>query len=401
MRTPSALPLPIIAVAMLAGSAVAEAGQRSAREIGVPTPARSGLAPSVMLNDVGFDTNILSSADPRSDLTATLRGQIEPSGQIGPVVFRGKGGIDLAYFQQNATQRSVNGDGALTIELRSNRLVFHASGAALRTRESYPPEIDVPVRRSEVGIEGGATFRVTGKTSINGTVGWAQLAFDEGDQPFEWNLHETLDRTEDTLSIGARTAVTPLTTIVARADVQRDRFPLCPQRDTNDARIVGGVEFRPTALVGGKAHIGYRQLIARDPAQPSVSGVVASVDLTYTLLDAVRFGALLERDLGHSYSENARYFAFTGLRFSVTRRVTRAWDLTAMVSRGWLVYPGIAGPSAGVDAEDQLLRYGGIVEYRLADTTIGLTAEYGQRRSGIGTYGYDRLRVVSSIAHRF
>lgn len=387
-----------IVAAMMAGPATfAHAGQGSSTDTG----ASSLFAPSIMLTGLGLDTNILASADARSDVTGTLRTQIEPSRQFGPIGFRGKGGIDFAYFQRNADQRSVNGDGIFTIDLTGNRFVLHATGAGLRTRDSYPPEIDVPVRRVEISIEGGGEVRVATKTWIVGSGRWSQLAFDDGALLLGRNLHEILDRTVDTLSVGARTALTPLTTIVAVADVQRDRFPLSPLRDTNDTRVLAGLEFRPSALVSGKAHVGYRQLIARDPAQPDVSGVVASVDLTYTLRDAVRFGARVDRDLGHSYSEAARYFTFTAVRLSATRRVTRAWDLTATISRRWLVYPGVIGPSTDAVPEDHLLRYGGAVEYRLANTTIGFTAEYWRRVSDISGYAYDRLRVVSSIAYRF
>lgn len=402
MRTLHSLTRAIVAVATLAGpTPFLQAGQLPSGEIGRPAPAPSVFAPSIMLTDLGLDTNILSSADARSDFTGTVRAQIEPSGQFGPIGLRGRGGIDFAYFQQNADQRSVNGDGILTIDLRGSRFALYATGAGLRTRDSYAPEIDVPVRRVEVSTEGGGELRVSARTRLVGGVRWSQLAFDDSARLFDRNLHETLDRTVSTLTLGVRTAVTPLTAIVALTELQRDRFPLSPLRDTNDTRVLAGLEFRPTALVSGKAHVGYRQLIARDAAQPDVSGVVASVDLTYTLLDAVRFGARVERDLGHSYSEEARYYAFTAVRFSATRRVTRAWDLTATIGRRWMVYPNVIGPSPDADPKDLLWRYGGGVEYRLANTTVGFTGEYWRRTSDISGYGYDRLRVVSSIAYRF
>ena len=141
--------------------------------------------------------------------------------------------------------------------------------------------------------------------------------------------------------------------------------------------------------------------MARDPAQPNVEGIVASIDLGYTLLDAVRFGGRVDRDLGHSYSDAARYYAFTAVRFSVTRRVTRAWDLTATIGRRWLTYSGAVGAPPDAHPEDRLLHYGANVEYRLAHTTFGCTGEFAQRTSDISGYSYDRLRIVSSIAYRF
>jgi hypothetical protein len=133
-----------------------------------------------------------------------------------------------------------------------------------------------------------------------------------------------------------------------------------------------------------------------------VDGPTASVDLAYTLADAIRFRARVERDLAHSFSLTERYFAWTDLQFSVTRRVNRAWDITAMAGRRRLDYRGALAPSPEGEPTDYLFRYGGGVEYRLGNaTTVGADAEYYRRESELNGRTYDRLRLVSSIGYRF
>jgi hypothetical protein len=166
--------------------------------------------------------------------------------------------------------------------------------------------------------------------------------------------------------------------------------------------VLAGAEFKPTALISGRAHVGYRRFVSRVSTQPNVAGVVASVDLAYTFADALRFGVRVERDLGHSYSFSERYFAWTDLRFSVTRRVNSRWDITAMAGRRLLDYRGALGTASGAEPVDHALRYGGAIEYRIGHTTtFGVNAEYYVRDSELTGRSYDRLRLLSSVAYRF
>jgi hypothetical protein len=390
-------------VPLVCTTSVVQAGQNPSSGVEQPAGSAFVLAPAVTVSDLGLDTNILATSDdPKSDMTGNFRMQIAPAGQVGPAAIRGTGGIALAYFQRYASQRSADADGSLRVDLRLNRFAFYAAGSALRIRDSFGPEIDLRVRRFETSVEGGGEVRATGKTSFAAGVSRSVVAFNASEVLFDSSLRQVLDRTVDTMSLVARNAVTPLTSLVAVVDLQHDRFPFFPLRDANATRLLAGFEFKPSALIAGKAHVGYQHFVSRDTRQPNVAGVVASVDLRYTFSDSLRFGVRVQRDLAHSYSLEERYFVSTDMRFSVTRRVNRAWDVTAMATRRQLDYRG-ALARAGVAAPvDHRFGYGGAVEHRLTKgTTIGVKGEYYRRESELRGRTYDRLRLVGSLAHRF
>jgi hypothetical protein len=308
----------------------------------------------------------------------------------------------LAHFQRFASQRSVDADGNLRLDLQLNRCTLSGRGSALRTRDSFGPEIDVRARRVESLLEGSGELRVGGKTRLSGGVSRSLIAFNASEVLFDRNLRQALDRTVDTASLAARHALTPLTTVIALADVQHDRFPFSPLRDANGSRVLAGFEFRPHALIAGQAHVGYRRFISRDATQPNVAGVVASIDVSHTFTDVLRFGLRVQRDLAHSYSLEERYFASTDMRLVMTKRVSHAWDVTATVRRLRLVYRGTIAPPRVAKPADDMFGYGGAIEHRVGSAmTIGVDGEYYRRESELTGRKYDRVRLVSSLGYRF
>jgi hypothetical protein len=366
-------------------------------------PAKLVVTPAITLSDVGVDTNILAAEDdPKNDVTANLRLQLGAAAPLGRARIRGSGAAALAYFQQYAAQRSVDAEGNLGLALPLNRFTLHAAGGALRTRDEFGPEIEMRVRRVESRLDAGSSVRLTGKTSIATSLSRSRIAFNANEIRFDRSLRQALDRNVDRLSIAARTALTPLTSVVAVIEVERDRFQFSPLRDANGARALGGVEFKPTALLAGKAQVGYRRFVSRDAVAPDVAGAVASIDVAYTFSDAMRVAARMERDLAHSYSLEERYYLSTDIQISITRRVSRAWDITARSGRLQLDYRGAVAPNLNPSPIDRQVAYGAGVEYRLGDAmSIGLNGDYYHRRSQLTVREYDRLRVVSALDYRF
>src|SRR5437764_662174 len=68
------------------------------------------------------------------------------------------------------------------------------------------------------------------------------------------------DQKRDTSSLATwmRSALTPLTTVAVIVDTEREHFDFMPERDATSVKAVGGLEFKPAALVDGKVFAGYR-----------------------------------------------------------------------------------------------------------------------------------------------
>jgi hypothetical protein len=196
-----------------------------------------------------------------------------------------------------------------------------------------------------------------------------------------------------------RYLATPLTTFVVGVEREEDRFPTAFLRDANSLRIEPGVEFKPFALVSGRAVVGYRKHTSNAPGYQEFTGPVASADLQYALRGHTRFNVNLRRDLEYSYL----YWDMVvgGATVSVTHRLGDAWDVGANVGRYRSNYreagrlrPAVvettvgAGASLGYNVGDKMR-----VSTELNFSTR--TSEVSQSRK------YDRVRAVSSLSYTF
>ncbi len=210
-----------------------------------------------------------------------------------------------------------------------------------------------------------------------------------------------------------RNALTPLTTAAVIVDVQQDHFDFMSLRDATGIKAMGGLEFKPAALVDGKVFAGYRAFRSVGDDVSNGRGIVASVDLGYTVAGRVRFGVEAERDYAHSFRLAEPYYAFTRLSNSVTSRIGD-WELRAAAGKEWLDYGTHLSPLVPIDptvdqalfdagaALDRMFRYGGGATYRLRHgASIGLDANYLRFHTGETNRNYDRLRIVSSVGVRF
>ena len=364
------------------------------------------LKPSVALNDVGIDTNILgSSANPQEDTVGHLSLGAEPSLTAGPVSLSGAGVVGLSYFRQHTDQRSVDTNDTFRLDYRLNRVTLYGADAFVRTRDIFSPELDMRLPRLENTADAGLTLQVTGNTQIGAGVRHARFDF-AADVLSTVDLHNSLTRAEDSLIVSLRDAITPLTTIVVTSDVERDRFDFSTFRNANGVRILGGMEFKPTAFIFGKAFVGYRTRTSIDGSYPDAGTVVASLDLGYNPWESVRLGVKVDRDLDHSFFSTERYYIVTGLSGSVTLRLGDAWEVGGTAGRQTLDYgaSSLLDPVSGqpvLDAtpwSEHLLHFAGTVGYRLGRSAVlRFSPDYIRRDSQQAVRTYDRLRLVSSI----
>ena len=375
-------------------------------------PTGFAVRPSITLSDVGMDTNILGAArNPKDDTTANLTMRVEPSVVLGRARLSGQGNIRMAYYREYTEERSVDTADAFRLELRGSRMTGYALGSFLRTREPFDAEIYARTRRTERSIGVGGGVRLTGKTQIGFAGRRTHVDFSGAEGQLGAVARETLNRRMNSVDISLRNAVTPLTTAVAMITLQRDRFDFSRLRDADGMRVLGGLEFAPTAVIAGKAYAGYRRFDLVQRGDRAVSRFVGSIDLTYTLGDSVRYSLRVERDLEHSFHVTEPYYTTNDIGVAVTRRITRALEVTGYAGRQWLKYrdtdllataaveQGTRDPGAAVDG---IFRYGAAATCRVGPRTrVGIRTDYYQLQEALGGPRYGRLRLVSSLEYRF
>jgi hypothetical protein len=164
------------------------------------------------------------------------------------------------------------------------------------------------------------------------------------------------------------------------------------------------VEFKPFALISGRASIGFRRVRFIEGDVKEFTGTVASVDLTYTFRGRTQFGILVRRDLDYSYLDLQRAYLSTGFTTSVAHRLGGGWDVRGTFGRSRLSYDQVvqSTPVADNGPGEISLSYGGNVGYQLGRSRIGLDVNHIQRDSDVSAgRGYRRLRVGSSITYLF
>ena len=212
-------------------------------------------------------------------------------------------------------------------------------------------EIDARSQRQEGAATVGAELRISGVTTAEFFAKRSTVEFAPSAVFLDTSLKETFDRTITDLGASLRHRLTPLTTLTIAADAADERFVFASVRNSKSLRVMPGFEFDPSALVSGKAAVGFRSFTAESPAMPDFNGVVASVEPAYTLLDATRFSVQFDRDVQYSYQELEPYYLLSEIGAGVTQRVSDSLGITARVGRWRMDFRGLMSDRAPDDAE--------------------------------------------------
>jgi hypothetical protein len=392
-------------MAVLAGGAHLAAQQTD--DIAADARMRLGtvrLAPTVEFVS-GIDSNVFNTAEnPRSDFTWTLSPKTEAAMRLGKAQLAGKVATDFIYFQRSATERSVNIDSSIKLALPFNRVRPYVSSSFLRTRQRPSLEIDARSLRHEQSVGAGVAVRVSGKTDAEITSSVSQVAFDAGETYFDTYLQDVFNRTTTTVALSLRQRVTPLTTMSLVIDAKDEAFALSPARDSRSIRVAPEFEFASTALVSGKASVGYRQFRGQDASMPDFNGTVATAELGYTLLGVTRFTFQARRDVEYSFEPRAPYYVLSGIGGDVTQQVSDSIGLTVRTTRYQLAYRNLAEGSEGVGlpGADVVTVTGGGVIYKVGRALrIQVNVDDYRRVSALDLRAYNGLRAGTSVLYGF
>jgi hypothetical protein len=370
------------------------------------------LSPSLAVTNVGWDSNVFNDwANPKDDFTGTLTPQSDMWLRLGPMQVAAHGSVGYAYFAHYVEERSWNTDDSVRLEAPGAHIRPYFGYGYLNIRERPGYEIDQRVRRTENTMFAGLDLPLTRKTTLGGAFKRTKTDYPEHETYNEVSMRFRFNRWTDVYTVSARYALTPLTTVLLDTEYVREKFEFDIFRNSAGFRLLPGVEFKPLALISGSARVGYRQLNFESPTVPDYTGLVASVNLGYTLLGATRFAVQVDRDVQFSYEQFRPYYVLTGITATVTHRLTNIWDLQARAGNQQLAYRSAVLVSAGpgidpfapiTDRTDNVIFYGGGVGYRLgADTRLGFNVDYYSRRSDVIINQYEGLRIGSSVTYGF
>ena len=118
--------------------------------------------------------------------------------------------------------------------------------------------------------------------------------------------------------------------------------------------FVSGFDFKPFALISGRAYAGWQRVEWSRPDPQRFTGVVASMDLAYTLLGATRFAVRAQRDVSYSAMQGQHAYLLSGGTVSVNHRLSGRWDVGARVGRHRIVVRSVRSDRADPVARSSL-----------------------------------------------
>jgi hypothetical protein len=366
-----------------------------------PSEAPRVISPAIQIANLGWNDNVLrvgEAADPVGDYTATVSPSLQASIPWSRMRVTGAGHVDFNYFQRVEEFRSIDADSSAAVAVVLGRLTPHVGGGWTSARHRRNFEIDLPVRRVDRSWDAGVDVNVSAKTSIGLWMRRSRGEYTGETVYLDSDLASLLGDTATIRGVGVRYALTPLTTLGAEFEHDDERLPHVPERNASGVRVTSIVQFRPLALVSGEARIGVRSRTFSDRNAPSFQGMVARVDLSYTLLGRTLLTVRAQRDLSYSYRPGERDYLQTGTEGLVTHRIGTAWDIVGSVGRFTLLY-GLADRSARAE---RVLSYGVDVGRYMLRSRVGFQVARQTRSSDFSAgRDYEEMRISSSLSYRF
>jgi len=238
-------------------------------------------------------------------------------------------------------------------------------------------------------------------TSVTALTAWTRrekLTYGEGERFLGVDLADQLDHTTQLAAAGVKLSVTPLTTVIVAAEIQRDRFRTSPVRDADSLRVVPAIEFATEAAITGRASAGYREFKPLDARLPRYRGLVASAGVAYTLLGVTRFDVQANRDVMFSFDASQPYYVASGGRVTISQRILGPFDLIVLGSRQRLQHQALGGALLAGRVETTTSAGGGIGLRLGENLRVTLTYDRTERKSSEpGHRAYERRRILGSV----
>lgn len=369
-----------------------------------PAAAPSSFSPTIRVT-AGWDDNVfrVNKADnPIGDFITTISPDAQASFRLSRLRVSGRGEVDFIKFSKVQEIDSIDVLTTGRVELPLGRLTPYFGGDYTNTRHRRNFEIDLPVRQVDSGWNAGVDLHLSGKTALGVSRRRSEVDYKGDTSYLGSDLAEFLGATVWINALQFRYALTPFTTIGADLEQDRTEFEVAAERNSKGVLVASVIEFRPLALVSGRARVGFRKRTFLDGNAPAFRTVVTRFDLGYTLLGRTRFTVTGQRDLSYSYRADQRDYLPTGVELAVNHRLGNAWDIGGAVGRYRLQY-GLGIPNGPLSSRsERVLTSRGGIGYSIGEARVGVEASWETRTSdfSIGR-DYEAMRIASSVSYVF
>lgn len=364
-----------------------------------------GVTPRFALRDLGVDSNVFNASDsPSRDVVAVLVPGVDAVLRVGRARLSSRTTAEWNYFQQSSTQRSVNVQQYGRMDLEFTRLAPYLEAGYARSRHRPTLEIDDRVLEKVQTGAAGLVLTLGARTSLDVSHRHSRITFGElpDGSPL---LADRLNRDVQESTLALRRAMSALTTLVVTARARRDRFAVEDLRDSDHLGVTGGFELKPSAVVSGTATAGVGRLEAQHPLMPDHTDLVASVHVSYILLEQTRFSLWFDRDVEYSFETAWPFFVATSTVVEVKQAVGYVWDIVVRGGRSGLAYrpfTGTAGPSSTSDRHDRIVTAGlGGGRHLGEDVRVGVELRHERRTSPMAGRSYSGYRVGGTLTYGY
>ena len=358
------------------------------------------MTPSVTVRNLGIDTNVFNEAEnPKTDFTYTLTPKMQlwlPVTRRFLLTTRAETG--LVYFQKYADQRSIDPRVMMRGDIMLRRLAVFAEDDFRWSKERVNLEIDDRVRQKVNAARAGLIFGVTPKFSTEVSLYQSTYDFDASLTTFRAiNYRAGLKRNERGLRVELSHRLTSKTTLILEAETLRARFDFATVKNSDGFRITPGVVFSPRALISGTAKAGFRRLKPLSEEAPTFQGLVASINMGYTVLGATRLSVEAARDLTYSFEVSQPYYVQNTFGGSIRRQIHGDIDLVLSGKRARQTYRPLAEVLTA-PRRDRVLNYAADLGYRLTPAArAGFVLGWQRRESSIASRTYSGVTAGLSL----
>lgn len=362
------------------------------------------LNPTIALTNLGVDDNVFNdpaSNAPKKDVTLTLTPKSDLWLHAGPTWVVGGIREDLNWYQQYSSERSANTTFTLGWRVPLTRLAFKLNSAYTNSRERPGFEIDARAQHTAFRYDGAIEFQTLSRTFLGVTALRERTNFDDNAAFRGANLHDELNRVSTQYGVTVREQLTTLTSVTFSGIRARDRFEFSPLRNADYTNALVSAEFGPTALINGSASVGYTNFQPIESGLPAFRGLIAAVNLSYTLLEATKFVGTVGRGVQYSYDVNQPYYVQTGFTVSIAQQIFGPFDLVGRVGRQSLDYRDRTGAALTTpDRSDHVSTYGGGVGYYFGKSLrLGFNVDNTKRTSPLQDRTYQGLRYGTALTY--
>lgn len=366
------------------------------------------ITPRLRLGTLGLDTNVFYASDHRrTDFILNGGPALEIALPARPLRFDLEGGFTGLYFARTADQRRLSGDGRARLTFEGLKLRAHVEEGYSEAFDRPNFEVDRRVDRARWTTRGDLALELPGRFQVHTQVSADRLDVARGQQFLGADLHQTLERTTRRGLIGLGYHTTPKTTLRVEGDLQLERFPNAPQRNTRSNRLLAGFSVESQTRLSGAVLSGVRCLRPADGSDERLRLWIVDGQLAWHFGPRTHLRLDLRRDADISAFESAQSLPLlrsVESRVQLERALAPKVDLALFVRRLTLqsdapiTLVGVDGSTTTARRDDRVLDSGLTLTQRVGRRLrAGVTVGYTSRASSFADLGIAGLLLGGTL----